>query len=375
MTRRELLALLGTAAPTLSLAAERAPVAPVAVARCQTYDDGLAGIFATMFDQLGGLERIVKGKTVSIKLNLTGSPALKVMGKPLGLTHYTHPKTLEVLLHLMNRAGAKRIRLMESCWATGGPLEEYLLDSGWSVRRLAGIASNLQYENTNALGRSKQYARMKVPGGGAIFPAYDLNAAYEQTDVFVSLAKLKEHETCGVTLAMKNCFGITPSSIYGDDAGEQGPNESPGKGRVDVMHLGKRGPSKSAPQEVDPHSSRDPGYRVPRVTVDLVAARPIDLSIIDGIETIAGGEGPWNRGIRPVKPGLLIAGTNPVCTDAVATALMGFDPRARKGVAPFTNCDNTLLLAEERGIGSADLRRIEVTGTPLDKAIYSFQAR
>ena len=55
---------------------------------------------------------------------------------------------------------------------------------------------------------------------------------------------------------------------------------------------------------------------------DLAAARPIHLGILDGIDTMAGGEGPWNSGVRVVKPGVLIAGLNPVCTDAVSTAVM-----------------------------------------------------
>jgi hypothetical protein len=54
------------------------------------------------------------------------------------------------------------------------------------------------------------------------------------------MAELKNHETCGVTLPLKNCFGNTPASIYGDDAGEDAPNEAPGKGRLDVCHYGKR---------------------------------------------------------------------------------------------------------------------------------------
>ena len=37
---------------------------------------------------------------------------------------------------------------------------------------------------------------------------------------------------------------------------------------------------------------------------------PIHLAIIDGIETVAGGEGPWVNGFRTVRPGLLVAGTN-----------------------------------------------------------------
>lgn len=364
-----MLALLGGAA---GIRAAETPAPPVSVARCQAYDDTLTGVLSKMFDQLGGLERLVRGKTVTVKLNLTGSPALRVQGRPLGVTHYTHPRTAGALAHLMSRAGARRIRFVESCWATGGPLEEYLLDSGWNVRSLATAAPGVEFENTNALGKGRTYARLKVPGGGLVFPAYDLNHSYEDTDVFVSMAKLKNHETCGVTLAMKNIFGITPASIYGDDAGRDAPNESPGKGRVEVCHLGKRQPARSAPRERDPQSSRHPGHRMPRITADLAAARPIDIAFIDGIETIAGGEGPWIRNVRPVAPHLLILGTNAVATDSVATALMGYDPRAPRGAAPFRDCDNTLLVAESLGIGSADLKKIEVRGVPLAQAIHHF---
>ncbi|MDQ6678450.1 MAG: DUF362 domain-containing protein [Acidobacteriota bacterium] len=377
MTRRELLAAAGafSLARTLPAATPPAPALPVAIAKCGSYNDDLNATLSTMFDQLGGLERIVKNKTVTVKLNLTGSPGLRFQGKPLGLTHYTNPKLVGAAAYLMGRAGAKRIRFVESAWATSGPLEEYLLDSGWNVRSLVGAATNVEFENTNALGKGKKYSRLKTAAGGYIFPAFDFNHAYEDTDVFVSLAKLKNHDTCGVTLSMKNCFGNTPASIYGDDAKLDEPNETPGQGRVSVCHLGKRGPAKSAPQELDPSSSREPGYRMPRIVVDVVSARPIDLAIIDGITSMAGGEGPWvGRKMRFVEPGILIAGTNPVNTDSVAAAVMGYDPRAPKGTLPFRNCDNTLLLAEARGIGSTDLKRIEVAGTPIAKALYRYEA-
>ncbi len=359
MTRREFAAL------GLAPLARSAPVSSVALARCSSYDADVAAALSTMFDQLGGLPRLVKGKTVTVKLNLTGSPGQRFQGKPVGVTHYVHPKVVAATAHLMGRAGARRIRFVESAWATGGPLEEYLLDAGWNVRALAAAAPGVEFENTNALGKGKRYSRLKPPGGGYTFPAYDVNHAYEDTDIFVSLAKLKEHGTCGVTLSLKNCFGNTPASIYGDDAGRDAPNENPGKGRVEVLHLGRRGPSRSAAQERDAASSREPGYRVPRITADLVAARPVDLAIIDGIESVRGGEGPWIEGLRLLQPGLLIAGLNPVCTDAVATAAMGFNPCAARGAAPFRNCDNTLLLAEAAGIGSADLSRIETLGLKL----------
>ena len=173
-----------------------------------------------------------------------------------------------------------------------------------------------------------------------MYPGFDLNYAYQETDVFISLAKLKNHTICGVTLSLKNCFGCLPASIYGGDSGVDEPNETPTMGREAVGHTGDRQPSKSAPQELHFGQNHDPGYRIPRIVADIVAARPIDLAIVDGIESIAGGEGPWSTGVRVVKPGILFAGCNPVCTDAVATAAMGYDPRATRGSAPFKASDN-----------------------------------
>ena len=367
MTRRELLGALAVA-PLPSIPAPT----PVAVRLCRSYDDDLSTLIAFMFDSIGGARRLVSGKTVTVKLNLTGSPALRIQGRPLGVTHYTHPRTAAALAHVLHSAGARRIRFVESCWATAGPLNEYLLESGWNLRLLRAAAPDCELINTNALAGATDYARFRVPGSASIFPAYDLHPVYRDTDVFVSMAKLKNHETTGITLSMKNIFGITPASIYGDDSGAAEPNESPEKGRVDVCHFGKRAPSKSAPQELDPASPRDPGRRMPRIVAELCAARPIDISFIDGIETIAGGEGPWNRGIRLVQPGLLILGTNPVSTDAAATALMGYNPRAPRGQGPFKSSDNMLLEAERLGVGSADLSNIDIRGAKLSEAVYRF---
>jgi uncharacterized protein (DUF362 family) len=98
----------------------------------------------------------------------------------------------------------------------------------------------------------------------------------------------------------------------------------------------------------------------------------VDLAIIDGIQTVTGGEGPWIRGLKFVEPGLLIAGLNPVCTDAVAMAVMGYDPQAGRGAPPFRRCDNTLKLAESLGVGTTDLRRIEVRGLTIEQARFPF---
>ena len=374
MTRRELLALAAMApiAGTRAAFAKEAPVAPVSIAKVPSYSDDLVASISKMFDQIGGAGKLVKNKTVAIKLNLTGSPGQRFQGRPLGSTHYTHPSTVMAMVKVLDNAGAKRIRLLESCFVTAAPMEEFLLDSGWNVRALQNMSKIVEFENTNFAGKVKKYSRLQVPSGGYIFPAYDVNHSWEDTDVVMSMAKLKNHATCGVTLAMKNMFGITPASIYGDDAGVDGPNENPASGRGTVCHIGKRGPSKTAPQEKDPHSSRAAGYRMPRIVAELNAMRPINISFIDGIESVTGGEGPWVRGLKFVKPGVMVLGTNAVCTDTVATAVMGYDPRSPKGKFPFAGCDNSLLLAEGLGVGSADLKRIEVVGASIESAKFDF---
>jgi uncharacterized protein (DUF362 family) len=370
MTRREWIAMI-SAAPRLQ-AAPDAPAAPVSIAKCASYDEDFVQKLGVMFDHLGGIDKLVRNKTVTIKVNMTGSPGQRVAGRPPAVTHYTHPKLLGAAAHLMGRAGAKRIRFVESAWATAGPLEEVMLNSGWNVRTLQSAAPLVEFENTNALGKGKRYSRFKVPGNPYMYPAYDLNHSYEDTDVYVSMAKLKNHETCGITLSLKNVFGTLPASTYGDDAGVDEPNESPTTGRGEVGHAGKRQPSKSAPQELNFGTHLESGYRVPHIVADLAAARPIHLAIIDGVESIVGGEGPWIRGVRIVKPGVLIAGLNPVCTDSVGAAVMGYNPRADRGAKPFQHCDNILLLAEQHGVGSTDLKRIDVRGVGIADALYSY---
>ena len=356
------------------LSAQRAPASPVAIGLCREYDRQVIATLSTMFDQLGGLKPLVNGKTVAIKLNLTSVPKDKLNGMPNEMTHWVHPQVIGALITLMGQAGATRVRLLESApWGTK-PLEDFMSAAGWQVKDFSSAATRVEFENTNFLGNGKTYSRFMVPGGGLMFAGYDLNHSYQNTDVFVSLAKLKEHRTAGVTLSMKNCFGITPSTIYSDQAPVDEPGIVPA-GFRGPLHSGDRLPSKSAPPMVDKTNSKDPGYRVPRIVADLVAARPIHLAVIDGIYTITGGELPnqnksWIH--QPVHPGVLIAGMNCVSTDAVATAVMGFDPMADRGTPPFETADSTLRLAEHLGVGSRDLSRIDVLGTPIAKARFRF---
>jgi uncharacterized protein (DUF362 family) len=376
-SRRDFLGAMGMAAGAaiarpVFASAVPAPGSRVAIGLCQEYNRQVSEVLATMFDQLGGLDRVVRGKTVAIKLNMTGPASDKLNSMPNQMTHWVHPQVIGSLISLLGSAGATRVRLLESAPVGTKPLEEFMISAGWQPKDFAGAATRVEFENTNFLGSGKTYARFMVPGGGLMYAGYDLNRSYHDTDVFISLAKLKEHRTAGVTLSMKNCFGITPCTIYSQEAPEDEPSIIP-MGYRAPMHSGSRVPPKSAPQPVA--ESKDPGFRVPRITADLVAARPIHLAVIDGIYTMTGGELPnqeknWVH--KAVHPGVLIAGLNCVSTDAVATAVMGLDPMADRGKAPFETCDSTLSLAEQLGVGTRDLNRIDVVGAPISRARYRF---
>lgn len=374
--RREFLRLGAAVAAGIPLvrAAETTPTprnAKVAIAACRGYGAEVRTALAECFDALGGIGGLVKNKTVTVKINLTGTDFKPFFGRPVGETYMTHPATAMALTQLLFAAGARRVRFVESTSALPA-LEQAVTAAGWDVKAFRA-AGNVEFEDTRNLGQGKDYATFKVPGGGHFFSRFELNHSYADTDVMVSLCKLKQHMTTGVTLTMKNLFGITPNSLYGTEA----PNEDALKGRDRLHDINSTEP-RANPLPYDPPGATDEftkpgdgGTRIPRIITELCSVRPIHLGIIDGITSVSGGEGFWNtadRPMHPTNPGVLIAGMNPVATDAVGTAVMGFDPRALRGSKLFFNCDNHLLLAEQAGLGTADLSRIEVVGLPIAQA-------
>jgi len=324
---------------------------------------------AKCFDLLGGVGSLVKNKTATIKLNLTGTDFTPYMQRPVGETYMTHYSTALALASLLFAAGAKRVRFVESTQSKA-ELASTLGLADWDIKSLEALGK-VEFENTRNLGNGKTYTHLPVPTGGYVFSALDLNHSYADTDVMISLAKLKNHITAGVTLSMKNLFGLTPNSLYGDQAGDE--DATAGRG---PLHDPSGFKSIRLPGLKEGITSVDPTWRVPRIVVDVCAARPIHLAIIDGITSMSGGEGPWCKEAAEIKftqPGVLIAGLNPVSTDAVGTAVMGYEnPRALRGTKPFGFCDNHLLMAEQSGLGIADLAQIDVRGTPIAKAKYPY---
>ncbi len=393
LTRRDWLALSGLAAGAMALGPAKArseertpastagPVEPVSVAKVRNYDEDLTAQFRQMFDQIGGIGNQVKGKTVGIKVNLTGGG--RFPGYAAGDTHWVHPRVVGAVVAAFGALGAKRIRILEGAESRkrGYKLEEKLLSGGWDVNAIRNAAPLVEFEETDAVGQAKQYSLLKVQSKPYVFPAFQMNHSYEDCDFFVSLSKMKNHEEMGLTLCIKNLFGVTPLGVYGS--------------RETVFHYGQVQAPSGAPAELDAKSNRYEGWRLPRILVDILGARPVDLAIADGIVSMVGGEGPWVLGSKPIHPGLLVVGKNCVNTDTVTAACMGYNPRAGRHEAPyrlykdpkthppeqlqpgdetFQYADNTVLLAEAAGLGSADLEKIDVRGVPIKEATFEYEA-
>ena len=251
-----------------------------------------------MFDQLGGLGRLVKGRTVAIKLNLTGPPTIRLGRRPAGLAHWVHPR------------GDRRRRAPHGPGGRpAGPAARERLRERHPPRRVhvpgrAGTSAEIVRRGPAGGAREHELARPREASTTASTcraeacssPPTTSTTPTATATTFVSLTKLKDHTTAGVTLSMKNCFGNIPTTIYGDHVAEGPPDELPHSGRNVVFHDGARQPSSLAAPEIDPASPRHEGYRIPRVVVDICAARPIDLAIIDGIDSMGGTEGPWSGG-------------------------------------------------------------------------------
>jgi uncharacterized protein (DUF362 family) len=345
-----------------------APTSPVAIQRCESFEPQVfRQRLDAALDLIGGIGSLVRDKTITVKINLTGMAWEPCCGLPAQETYITHPATLAALCAALNDAGARRIVVIENYYRDEPP-EKILAAAGWDIAAITSAGGHkVLFEDVRNRGSWPAYSRFKVPWGGFIYPAFDLNQRFEKTDVLISLSKLKQHACAGVTMTIKNMFGSTPCSLYGNEA----PNENALVHRTSMFHSGRKRPPAGVPDELDHGQSNSATVRVPRIAADIYGARPVDLTIVDGVRTLAGGEGSWNRGIRMVEPKVLLAGRNGVCTDAICTAVMGFDPQALDGKQPFQG-HNYLNLLASVGMGTNDPTRIEVLGLPLKAAVCPF---
>ena len=314
----------------------------VAVGQAKTYDKGtIENKVRVLVEGLGGLGDIVKpGDSVAIKTNLTGgvkSGSLPGI-EPID-SFVTHPEIVRALINIVKEAGAAEVFIVEAVYQWDSYTQ-------WGYEEIA--------EDTGAilidLNDSKPYTdfqEIALGLGSFFYESFIFNPIINEVDVFMSVSKMKNHYLAGVTHTMKNLYGLVPYRYY---------------------RLKEKDEYRSGFHGVGDETRS----RLPRIITDLVRARPIAFSLIDGIKTSQGGEGPWIKSMASIEPGLLVAGKNCVATDAVGTALMSHDPVAEYPHAPYFRCDNHLNIAAALGLGTNRLEEIEIIGPPINNVKKKF---
>jgi len=144
-----------------------------------------------------------------------------------------------------------------------------------------------------------------------------------EADFLVSMPKIKTHHWSGVTLSMKNMFGVVPGARYGWPK--------------NILHW------KGIQESI----------------LDLCATVPVHFVIADGIVAME-GNGPLNGAARLV--GKIVLADDPVAADATCSRLMGFEP------------DRIVHIREgSRFLGNSSLALIDQVGETVNAPATSFQ--
>ena len=256
-------------------------------------------------DSLGGVGSFVKeGDRVVIKPNITGP----LLGPEFA--GVTDPRVLESLVLLIKEESGPGEIIVAECSAFRWDTNLAFTNTGIrdAVIRAGGKIFCLE-EDT--------YREVEIPGAKALL-SVRLPVTILEADVFITVPKMKTHVMTTVSLGLKNQQGIL---LWNDKK---------------KCHL------------ADIHQKFPDLYRV---------VKP-NLAIIDGIYALQ-GQGPYsffpNDVIKDMN--VIIAGSDLVAVDSVASAVMGFNPLDVL----------TTRIAYREGLGEADLNKINVKGKTLEE--------
>ena len=267
-----MLAATGSVAYNLREGDERGWRADVMVASASSYSMDLARVVRDGLAELGLGSSWAKGKSVLLKPNLVepqkAAPHIN-----------THPALVAAVADVFRSWGAKDVLVAEGpghCRDTEFVLEQSGLDDVLQDFKLDFV--DLNTNDVETVANRFRKTRLK---------ALYLPQVIRRADIVVSMPKMKTHHWVGVTLAMKNLFGVMPGMVYGWPK--------------NVLH-----------QEGIPNS-----------ILDINAAVKPSLAIVDGIVGME-GDGPIMG--SPKAAGLSVMGTNLLAVDAPSARLMGIDP-------------------------------------------------
>ncbi|HET7212232.1 MAG TPA: DUF362 domain-containing protein [Terriglobia bacterium] len=245
----------------------RSPSA-VAIRSVASYE---ADVGAILWEALQELRPPVRDKSVLLKPNFVEPDTERMIN--------THPIVIRAAREAFLRLGAKSVVVAEGPGHerdTEGILEELRLRD--YLGPLEQVFVDLNTDEVSQVGTRTHASRLK---------SLSLPRTILSADFVVSMPKMKTHHWVGVTLALKNMFGIVPGSCYGWPK--------------NVLHWA--GISKSI---LDINST----------------VRP-DFAIVDGIVGME-GNGPIQG--TPKMAGVLVAGDDPVAVDATCARIMGLVP-------------------------------------------------
>jgi uncharacterized protein (DUF362 family) len=172
---------------------------------------------------------------------------------------------------------------------------------------------------------------VEVPVAGALlFSKLTVHRSVVETDLLCSVPMMKTHVLAGVTLGMKNLIGLYPGAVY-----------QALRGRMHDMAAG-----------IEPSATAAP-------ILDMLRATKPGLVVIDASSAME-GNGPTGGSLVPMQR--IVAGTNPLATDMVGAALMGFAPDEI----------STFRWAWKSGLRPGRLEEIESRGEPLARARREF---
>jgi len=180
------------------------------------------------------------------------------------------------------------------------------------------------------------FINYKVPGGGIMFSQYQLSAAIQEADAFVSIAKMKNHGFMGITLCLKNLFGLPPIQPFG---------------RVRTYY----------------HHT----VRLSHVLPDLGLITQPCLNIIDGLTGQARCE--WGGEGRICDT--LIAGDHVIATDSCGSYLMGTDPHLDWPTPPFRRDRSPVAVAAEHGFGTTNMDEIDFVADGCSAPVAEFDSQ
>jgi uncharacterized protein (DUF362 family) len=247
-----------------------APEAAVHIAKAADYNADLADIVTRQFEAFR--ERVVlKGKRVVIKPNLVEyRPA-----KPVN----THPNVVGAVIEMCKRNGASEVIVAE------GPGHWRNVEH---IVQASGLGDVLKHHAVPFVDiNHDDVVRVLNMGRCTGMENLWLPRTVHHADVLISVAKLKTHHWAGVTLSLKNLFGIMPGICYGWPKNE--------------LHW--RGIENSI--------------------IDIALTRTPDLAIIDGIVGME-GDGPLAGTAKEL--GVLVMGCDPMAVDATCCRLMKLEP-------------------------------------------------